>query len=153
MLRLGAPGVQTTTYISGVSGVTTGVGAGLPVVIDTTGQLGTLLSSRRYKTNIADMGDVSDALMQLRPVTFHYTQHGAGAPLQYGLIAEEVEEVLPEAVVHDPESGKVLAVQYDKVNAMLLSEVQRQHQQIEAQELREIREAMARLEALLAEPR
>ena len=44
-------------------------------MIDSNGQLGIAactVSSRRYKDDIHDMGDASDGLLRLRPVTFHY---------------------------------------------------------------------------------
>ena len=57
----------------------------IPVVIDSTGQLGTVSSSRRYKEDIADMGDVSARLEALRPVTFHYKKPYADGekPVQF----------------------------------------------------------------------
>ena len=58
-------------------------------------------SSRRFKDDIRDMGDFSARLLQLRPVTFRYTQPAADGsrPLDFGLIAEEVAEVFPELAV------------------------------------------------------
>ncbi len=63
-------GSQTSTYIAGISGVN--VDGGVAVYINSNGQLGTITSSRRFKNDIKDMGDVTDKLMQLRPVTFKY---------------------------------------------------------------------------------
>jgi len=79
------------------------------------------------------MGDTTDTLMSLRPVQFRYTAYGDGAPLQYGLIAEEVAEVAPELVAHNAK-GEIETVFYDKVNAMLLNQVQTQQRKIESQE-------------------
>jgi hypothetical protein len=66
--------------------------------VDSNGQLGTLTSSRRFKEQIRDMGDSSNALMKLRPVTFLYKPEydNGQRTLQYGLIAEEVAEVYPD---------------------------------------------------------
>jgi len=59
------------SFAAGVSGVN--VGSAVPVMIDSaTGQLGTISSSRRFKEDIHDMGDASEGLMRLRPVTFRY---------------------------------------------------------------------------------
>ncbi len=68
---------------------------------------------------------------RLRPVTFRYKKDfGTGdARLQYGLIAEEVAEVYPELVVND-EAGQARTVEYQKLNVMLLNELQKQSQQI-----------------------
>ena len=96
-MRLGD--VQTSTFIAGIRGTTTGINNAVPVVIDSNGQLGTVSSSRRFKEDIHDMGDASDPLLRLRPVTFRYKKPFADGqkPIQYGLIAEEVADVLPGA--------------------------------------------------------
>jgi len=72
------------------------------------------------------MGDASDGLLRLRPVTFHYKKPYADGskPIQYGLIAEEVAEVYPGLVVRGKD-GQVETVQYYKLDAMLLNEVQK----------------------------
>jgi hypothetical protein len=82
--------VQTRAFIKGVMGVPV---SGLPVTINSAGQLGVQPSSARYKQDIAPlMLQESEKVHQLRPVTFHYKTEANG-PLQYGLIAEEVAEV------------------------------------------------------------
>src|SRR4029453_5061387 len=118
----------------GVAGVRAGTADAVGVVIDSSGQLGTLNSSRRYKEDIHNMGDASSGLMKLRPVTFRYSQPYANGskPIDYGLIAEEVEEVYPDLVAHLAD-GQVETVQYHKINAMLLNEIQKQHRQLETQ--------------------
>jgi hypothetical protein len=55
--------------------------------------------------------------------------------VDYGLIAEEVAEVYPDLVAHSLD-GKIETVQYQKLNAMLLNEVQKQHREIEEQDWR-----------------
>jgi hypothetical protein len=115
---------QNRTFIAGISGTTTGLSGALPVVIDANGQLGTISSSRRVKRDIADMGDTTETLMSLRPVQFRYNAYGPDSPLQFGLIAEEVAEVAPDLVARKA-NGEVETVFYDKVNAMLLNEVQK----------------------------
>jgi polyhydroxyalkanoate synthesis regulator phasin len=150
--------MQTSFFVAGVSGVATGLASPVAVMIDASGQLGTMSSSRRFKEDIQDMGDASNALMRLRPVTFRYKQpYADGAkPIDYGLIAEEVADVYPDLVAYSP-SGEVQTVQYQKVNAMLLNEVQKQHQQIQAQneQIKELKNdsstEMGALKAHLAE--
>ena len=134
-MYLGKVSQQTTTFIAGVRGITTGVADAVTVVIDSAGQLGTVSSSRRYKEDIQDMGRDSAGLLDLRPVTFRYRNaYADGAkPIQYGLIAEEVAEVYPDLVIYN-EDGLPEAVQYRKVNAMLLNEVQGQHREIAEQQ-------------------
>jgi hypothetical protein len=132
VIRLGAPGVQHATFIAGIDGATSP--SGLTVFIDANGQLGTRMSSRRFKSDIHDMGQVSDRLMQLRPVTFRYKQGAADGshPLQYGLIAEEVAKVYPDLVQYD-KNGKPLAIYDHQLAPMLLNELQKAHRQNQAQ--------------------
>ena len=123
---------QSRTFIAGVRGTATGVGDAVPVVIDSQGQLGTLNSSRRFKSDIADMADASTGLMKLRPVTFHYTADPApGSRLQYGLIAEEVAAVYPGLVTHSAD-GQAETVMYQYLPAMLLNELQKQQRAMAA---------------------
>ena len=121
------PGTGTpngAVYMGGVSGVN--IGSGSSVLINASGQLGTVSSSRRYKEDIHDMGAASDGLLRLRPVTFRYKKayDDGSKPVQYGLIAEEVNEVYPDLVVRNKD-GQVETVQYYKLDAMLLNEVQK----------------------------
>jgi hypothetical protein len=147
-MRLGSPGWQTRTFIAGARGVVTGSPDAVNLVIDSNGQLGTVSSSRRFKTDIRDMGDTTSAIMSLHPVRFRYTAHQAGSPDQYGLVAEEVAEVVPDLVARDKD-GQIETVFYDKVNAMLLNEVQKQHRTIESQNeiIRSLGERLAKIEA------
>ena len=82
------------------------------------------------------MGDASDVLMKLRPVTFHYREEAVGTEeaktKQYGLIAEAVAQVAPELVAPDLE-GKPYSVKYHELPALLLNEVQQQERTIETQ--------------------
>ena len=96
-------------------------------------------SSRRSKEDIRGLSDeTAEALLQLRPVTFRYRQtatDGAHQPLRYGLIAEEVAELLPQVVARNA-GGRVEGIDYQQFPALLLSALQHQHTVIEAQEQR-----------------
>jgi hypothetical protein len=133
VIRIGTATRQTSTYIAGITGVTTGASAS-QVVIDANGQLGTISSSRRYKEDIETMGDVSEPILKLRPVTFRYKKPNAKGekPLQYGLIAEEVAKVLPELVVTNNE-GQPETVAYQTLPVLLLNELQKEHAKVERQ--------------------
>jgi hypothetical protein len=132
VIRIGICCTQSATYIAGIGGIS--VSGGTPVVVNSNAQLGVEVSSRRYKEDIQDMGDASQGLLRLRPVTFHYKKadFDGSKPLEYGLIAEEVADVYPELVVRGVD-GQVQSIQYQKFPAMLLNELQKQHQQIEEQ--------------------
>ncbi len=101
ILRLGT--AQTHAFIAGLTGTSI---MGNTVMIDSKGQLGTLVSSERYKQDIQPLTDQHQKLQQLRPVTFHYKQEPKGS-LQYGLIAEEVAQIYLELVTRDG-TGKVV---------------------------------------------
>ena len=126
-IRLGSS--QTRTFIAGIRGKV--ISGGSTVLINSTGQMGTVVSSARYKQDIYDMGTQSAKLQQLRPVTFRYTADEQGTK-QYGLIAEEVATVYPELVTHGVD-GQVESVQYHQLIPMLLNELQREQWQNEAQ--------------------
>jgi len=117
--------VSDTTWIGNVYGVTTQNGTTAPVVVSDTGQLGTVASSERFKKDVATMDKTSEAIMSLRPVTFHYRTDTKGTP-QFGLIAQEVAKVNPALVLPDKE-GKPYTVRYEAVNAMLLNEFLKEH--------------------------
>src|SRR5207237_4305227 len=71
----------------------------------------------------------SEAILGLRPVTFHYKSDTKGTP-QFGLIAEEVAQVNPALVVRDAK-GEIYTVRYEAVNAMLLNEFLKEHRKVE----------------------
>ena len=128
-IRIGDPS-QTATYIVGIAGQTVGAG-GTTCYVDNEGKLGVFLSARRFKTNIADMGAASEALLALRPVTFRYKPEldKTGIP-QFGLVAEEVAEVNPDLVTHNAK-GDIYTVRYEAVNAMLLNEFLKEHRRVQ----------------------
>jgi len=121
--------VSNTTWIANVYGATTQSGTTAPVVVSDGGQLGTVASSERFKKDIVSMDKNSEAIMSLRPVTFHYKTDTKGTP-QFGLIAEEVAKVNPALVLPDKE-GKPYTVRYEAVNAMLLNEFLKEHRKVE----------------------
>ena len=131
-IRLGTPFGQIKTFIAGIRNITTGQNNAIAVVVDSNGQLGTVSSSRNAKDDIADMGDVSDLLMKLHPVTFRYKTHEGAGPVHYGLIAEEVAEVAP-GLVATGRSGEIETVLYQHLPPMLLNEYQKQQRTIDAQ--------------------
>jgi hypothetical protein len=123
--------VDNSTWISNIYGVTTQSGTTAPVIVSDDGQLGTVVSSARFKKDIATMQRTSEAILSLRPVTFHYKTDRVDAP-QFGLIAEEVAKVNPALVLFDKE-GKPYTVRYDAVNVMLLNEFLKEHKTVQDQ--------------------
>jgi hypothetical protein len=90
--------------------------SGLLVCIDGNGELLRMTSSKRYKTNVRDLQDDPDKVLDLRPVRFQCTTTGQE---DIGLIAEEVAESMKDLVIYDNE-GKPEAVKYDRVSLYLL---------------------------------
>jgi len=91
------------------------------------------------------MDKASEAILALKPVTFHYKQEvdPKGIP-QFGLVAEEVEKVNPDLVARD-DQGKPYTVRYEAVNAMLLNEFLKEHRTVQ-----ELKSAAAKQEATIA---
>ncbi|MGC2625587.1 MAG: tail fiber domain-containing protein, partial [Candidatus Udaeobacter sp.] len=141
VICLGSPGDtdggQTTSnraYIGNVHGVTPGSGGVQTVIIDNDGQLGSMVSSRRFKKDIKPMDQTSEAIVKLKPVTFHYkNKDSKNTELDYGLIAEDVAEVNPDWVIYE-RSGKPLSVRYTEINVMLLNEFIKEHKKVEEQQ-------------------
>jgi hypothetical protein len=133
-IRMGTQGTQVATYIAGISGAT--VPTGVPVIVDTTGHLGTVVSSVRFKDAIKPMDKASESILALKPVTFRYKHDidAKGTP-QFGLVAEQVEKVNPDLVARD-EQGKPYTVRYEAVNAMLLNEFLKEHKIVQQQDAR-----------------
>jgi hypothetical protein len=149
IIRIGSVGSQTTTFIAGISGVT--VPGGVGVIVDVNGQLGTVVSSERYKEDIKPMDRASEAILALKPVTFRYKHDlDPEAIPQFGLVAEEVEKVNPDLVARD-DQGKAYTVRYEAVNAMLLNEFLKAHRNDEQQDrkIEKLEATIAQLQASL----
>jgi hypothetical protein len=131
VIAIGARGADlgNSCYVGNIFGEPVDPATAIPVFVDTTGKLGTAFSSRRFKHDIKPMDKASEAILALKPVTFHYKSDNTNTP-QFGLVAEDVEKVNPDLVVLDKE-GKPYAVRYDQVNAMLLNEFLKEHEKTE----------------------
>ena len=101
-------------------------------------------SSRHVKHGVSDMDDPTDLLMKLRPVSFYYNSDTEDAHLQYGLIAEEAEKILP-SIVDIPDGyvdedreyspmEPVPGIDYNKLVPFLLAAIQHMEKRIEALE-------------------
>jgi len=123
-IRIGT--AQTRTFIAGINAASV---SDAQVMVDTTtGQLGIVTSSARYKQDIAAMGNTSGGVLKLRPVTFAY-RSDAQHVTHYGLLAEEVAVVYPELVTRTA-TGDVQTVKYQELIPMLLNELQRQQREL-----------------------
>ena len=95
-----------------------------------TGKLSYIGSSIRYKKDIRDLKINSEDVFKLRPVRFKWKKTDEE---DIGLIAEEVNEVIPELVRYD-KKGKPATVEYELISVYLLEVVNQQQQKISALE-------------------
>jgi hypothetical protein len=90
-------------------------------------------SDIKLKENVATISNASEIINGLRGVTFDWK---ATQKKSYGLIAQEVEVILPELVLEsvdnslDPNSEKTKSVDYDKIVSVLIEGWKEQQSQI-----------------------
>jgi trimeric autotransporter adhesin len=136
--------VSNSCFIGSVFGQTSSGGAA--VFINSSGKLGTITSSRRFKEEIRPMAQASEVLFALKPVIFRYKKEIEPEKIpQFGLVAEDVEAVNPDLVVRDKD-GKVNTVRYEAINAMLLNEFLKEHRTVQ-----ELKQEIAALTATVKE--
>jgi hypothetical protein len=87
----------------------------------------TAYSDIRVKDNVEDITDAVDKLNQIRGVTYTRTDLDDKERKYAGVIAQEIEQVLPEAVF---DNGKVKGVDYNATIALLIEAVKEQQGQI-----------------------
>jgi len=79
-------------------------------------------SDARLKENIADAADAGAIIDGMRVRQFDWKINGEHQ--RYGMIAQELDLVFPEAVAHGPTEEDTLAVDYSKLVPMLVKEIQ-----------------------------
>jgi uncharacterized coiled-coil protein SlyX len=153
IIAIGSPGddVDNSCLIGNIRDVQTQNADAIAVVVDSAGQLGTASSSARFKKEIKPMDNASEAILALKPVTFHYKGDKTDTP-QFGLVAEDVARVNSDLVVRDKKS-EIFTVRYDAVNAMLLNEFLKEHKTVQEQGaiIAQIKSTTAKQEAVIAQ--
>lgn len=133
VIRIGtdgnSTGQQDSCYIAGIFGRTVDLASGTAVFVDTNGQLGTVVSSLKYKDNIETLTEESSVIYKLRPVSFKYKGDKRDGK-KYGLIAEEVNEVDPRLVVFNKDNEPD-SVKYFDLSILLLNEMKKLKEEIE----------------------
>lgn len=151
VIRLGSP-THGATFVAGVYNSGVNAWNGQPVLADSGGKLGTVLSSARFKEDVRPLDDVSRALLRLEPVSFRYrADQQRGSAVQYGLIAEQVAQVMPELLIDD-EEGRPLTVKYHVLPTLLVAEIQRLERE-RATLSKQLEEVRSRLDTLERERR
>ena len=85
-------------------------------------------SSARYKERITDLELDSSKIYDLRPVSYREKKTHVGG---IGLIAEEVEKIMPEIVAHS-DDGTPEAVQYADLPILMLKEMKKLKEEIKS---------------------
>src|SRR5262245_7140409 len=86
-------------------------------------------SDARLKKDIKSVAYGLDQIAQLRPVTFRWKERRHTQALQIGLIAQEVQKIIPEVVNTDEKSG-MMSVNYTALVPVMMKALQEQQAQI-----------------------
>src|SRR5438034_6708330 len=127
-------GLQTTAgastcFIGGIFNQTPVAGSH-GVVVGPNNQLAdATLSSRRFKKDIAPIDKMSEGILALRPVTFHWKTDNTNEP-EFGLVAEEVAQVNLDWITRNPQ-GEISGVRYETIPILLLNEFLKEHKKVE----------------------
>jgi len=126
-IRIGDNDIHTDFFVAGVFSKVLTTGSIVPVSINDRGELGTVVSSARFKQDIRPLNDdVLKKIMQLQAVVFRYKNDTENRE-NIGLIAEEVAQVFPELVIYD--QGKPLSIRYDLLAVLCIAALQRIEEQ------------------------
>lgn len=94
-------------------------------------------SDARAKTNIMNVSNGLDVILKLRPVRYDFTNKDTNSPFrlggngkEIGLIAQEVEQVLPEIVLTDDEGKKL--INYNALIPILIESIKTLKAEVEA---------------------
>ena len=107
-----------------------GIGTATPSAkLEVSGTI-TETSMRETKTNIENMNDMLPAVLQMQGVKFDWKEDSYGGKDNFGFIAEDMQEILPEVVTCSNE-GKAAGIQYSKLTAVLVEAIKEQQIQID----------------------
>jgi hypothetical protein len=79
-------------------------------------------SDQRLKDNIVDAPSASDDIDAIQVRSFDWKINGSHQ--KYGMVAQELQTVAPEAVSGSADSEKMMGVDYSKLVPMMLKEIQ-----------------------------
>ena len=107
----------------------------------TTGTTYTTTSDRRLKKDIETITDGTDKLMAMNPVT-HGWKSDPEADTVHGFIAQEMLDIVPEAVSGDPEGEDMMSMDYGRITPVIVAALQ--------DAIKEIKELKTRINELEA---
>jgi len=93
------------------------------VSVSSSGTTYNTTSDRRLKDNIEPISDATDKLMDMKPVT-HTWIDNPELPQVHGFIAQEMQEVVPEAVSGDAESDEMMSMDYGRITPVIVAALQ-----------------------------
>ena len=120
---------------------------------------GTCGSDKRLKKNILPLQNAMQVIDNLEPVTYEFIDEKFGSGTQYGLLAQDVEEIFPEWVVEDQEGIKkiryglqfqMFLIQAVKEQQVVIEELRQQINVLERNELTEMESLKGKIAALQA---
>jgi hypothetical protein len=92
-------------------------------------------SDRRLKDNIETITDGTDKLMAMNPVT-HTWIADPEAPAVHGFIAQEMQDVIPEAVSGEDGGDEMMSMDYGRITPVIVAALQDAHRKIQELESR-----------------
>ena len=99
-------------------------------------------SARRFKTNIQPLERALEKVEHLQGVSYERKADGRH---EIGVVAEDVDQVVPEVVSRDPKTRQVQGVDYSRLAALLIEAVKAQQAELQSQKA-EIQQLKARIE-------
>jgi hypothetical protein len=101
----------------------------------TSGTTYTTTSDLRLKTDIQPIADGTEKLMAMNPVS-HKWIADPEADAVHGFIAQEMQDIVPEAVSGKPDDEDMMSMDYGRITPVLVAALQDAHKKIEALEER-----------------
>ena len=88
-------------------------------------------SDRRLKKDIEDLQYSLKDLLLLQPKQYNWKNRTLTTYKSFGLIAQEVQEIIPELVLESDNEDKTLSVNYTELIPILLNAIQEQQEEID----------------------
>jgi hypothetical protein len=118
-IRVNSDGQACQQYYSPTGGTSSPVGS---ITVGASSTAFNTSSDQRLKENIADADDAGSRVDAIQVRQFDWIADGSHQ--DYGMVAQELQSVAPEAVTGDGDSDEIMGVDYSKLVPMLVKEIQ-----------------------------
>jgi hypothetical protein len=125
-----ADGSGSTAYAVSFYDGPTGTVEG-SITVTNSGTTYNTTSDRRLKTDIQPITNGTEKLMAMKPVT-HTWKADPEADAVHGFIAQEMQEIVPEAVSGDPDGEEMMSMDYGRITPVLVAALQEATNEIKA---------------------